>query len=153
MTKLNDTQRSDELGQLVAEFKKDYEKASTDGNADVKFLEKILEEADTQLLKCAKGSPEYNELREIQHFVRLEIRLQYDRMLNASSHYKLALRMAMAVDKIVEEKVNPALAKEAERIAEEIRKTTNDQLAKKVSSLFSDKEHGDSDKGHEAMYW
>lgn len=149
MTKPNDTQRSDELGQLVAEFKKDYEQASTDGNADVAFLEKILERVNTQLLNAAKGSSEYYELREMQHFLNLEIRIQHDRMLNAGSHYKLALRIAMAIERIVEQKVSPALAEEVKRIGEEIRKTTNDQIAKKVSSLFT---RAPSDEGHEAMY-
>lgn len=144
MTKPNDTQRNDKLMKMVHDFAKEYEKIKADGDANVAFFEGIQKRVDMELRNSIEKSPGYYELREMQRSVNLEIRVQYERMLNAADHYTLALDVAMAIEGI-QKKATPELAEEAKRIAEELRKSVNDQIAKKVSGLFSD-------KGHEGMY-
>jgi DNA-binding GntR family transcriptional regulator len=131
LTKPNGTQRNDKLMQMVDAFAKDYEEAKTDGNAQIAFLEGILETVNTRLGNSVHGSPEYYELREMQHFLNLEIRIQYEMMLNANNHYMLALHVAIAMQRI-EKHDSTELAEEVKRIAEELRKTDVDAAKKRI---------------------
>lgn len=129
---------------MLANFKKLAEDAKTEGEKDIAYLERTLEDVNIRSRSSPVGTPQYYEWTTLRSFINLEIRIQFDRMLNANYHYTLALQTAIAIQAILQ-KESPTLAEEKERIEEDLRKTLNDQLAKKVAGFFSD-------EGHEAMY-
>lgn len=144
MTQPNDEARNTKLNEILSYFQREQEKVEVAGSKKIAEAEAVQASVRDRIKAAPVGSPEYFQLSRFQDSLNRTIERQLDLMINATFHYILALQTAMTAQTILERQ-GPTLAEEVERMTEELRKTINDQIAKKVSGLFSE-------EGHEAMY-
>jgi hypothetical protein len=140
----NDTAKRDKLREILSDFKKQQENADAEGRNRIAEAEAVINSVNARIKAAPVGSPEYFRWCDFRKSLYQRVQSQIDLMQNAIAHYMLALHTAIAVETILEEHT-PTLPDELERMKEELRKTINDEIAKKISGLFSA-------EGHEAMY-
>lgn len=144
MTSENDAPAKDRLDKLLSFFEMEKEETVAKCTKEIAETDAVMERVEARIQSAKVGSPEWERWRDLRDSFYRRNERRFDLMINAITHYILALDIAI-VGEMALNKETPALAEEAERMKEELRKTVNDQIAKKVAGLFSE-------EGHEAMY-
>jgi hypothetical protein len=144
LTQQNESQQNDELKKFLDQFKTYADETTAKGKKRLSEIDEVMASVDTHIENAKVGSPEWVEWTDFRRSLYEASSRQFDLMINAINHYQLAL-FTMSATLSILGRQSPSLAEEVERIKEEVTKTVNDQIGKKLDALWSA-------KGHEAMY-